>query len=238
MKSKSKNLMQIACLLFFTLSVITTSAQEWVKSYGTGLYYRTNSNSVFTWSGGSRNGYCHGYGTIQWYVNGEKSSKYIGNVSFGKNEGYGTFYTANGNISYEGYWKNDMRHGHGTQYYSDGSIQFQGNFIEDNLENIDELNTAASIIGKYIMDEIFDGGIHLKTQLIRYSDNEIHIYIEFNGNIIQTNEYYMTLVIKDTAPYVDFINYNDNAESYIALKFTITVADELYKMFNSNSSDD
>ncbi len=217
-------------LLSFTYGKAQTS---WVKSMYSNCYYRTNG--PFTWSGDCYRGYCHGYGTIQWYdKDGYKGGKYVGNIKEGRNEGYGIQYYANGYKSYEGYWKNDMHHGNGTEYLSDGSVAFSGRFVNGEIENYRFLNSMAHELGDYVMENIFDGGTNLRTRLIKFTDHEIQVAIYFNGNIILENEYYMILVLKDTAPFVDFKNYNDNAGTYLSLRLTAEIINELYKMAESD----
>lgn len=60
------------------------------------------------------------------YTNGY----YVGQLRFGKEHGYGTFYLNDDNGSnklYEGEWQKGKRHGHGTYYYSGGD-RYEGDF--------------------------------------------------------------------------------------------------------------
>ena len=99
---------------------------DWVKEMDSGCKYQTDS--PFTWSGKCVDGYVHGEGTIQWYdEDGEKRrERYTGNVTCGKNEGYGEYYYADGS-SYKGEWRNDHMHGNGVIINADGE-RFAGEF--------------------------------------------------------------------------------------------------------------
>lgn len=233
-----KKLLLIVSMLWCIGNAWAQDDMGWVKATNCGAYYHTGIDAVFTWTGGANNGYCNGYGTIQWYdVDGNKEGKYVGNVRNGINEGYGTQYYTNGNISYAGNWRNDMENGQGTKYNYDGSVAYSGKFVNGDLEGIASMNYAASVVGRFVMDKIFDGGINLRTGIVKIANNEVQIRITFNGNIMQSNYYAMTLIIKDTAPFVDFINYNDNTDFYLKLKLTATVMQGIHDIFESNSSD-
>ena len=211
-----------------------------VRAYNTACYYHTNSTSVFTWSGGCEQSYCHGYGTIQWYDNGTPTAKYTGNIQYGKNEGYGTMYYANGRIRYTGNWKNDMENGYGTAYSPYGDTLFHGYFRDDQISNYYFLDLTAKKLTEFIVAKLFDGGINIKYQLVKavYDNNdaleEIRVRMTFNGDIITTNYYDGTLVINLKKPYVDFVNYNDNFQAYATLKLTATIIDEINKMTREN----
>lgn len=99
--------------------------------------YKTDSD--FKWIGKCKNGYAHGFGTIYWCdKNGNKTgNKYIGNVWYGKNQGYGIQYYSDGSIYYKGYWSNDKKNGQGTIYYSNGS-KYVGNWENDNRSGYGE----------------------------------------------------------------------------------------------------
>lgn len=131
MKTKI-NLLLLIFLFSFSQSVISQSASSQLKMRKAkncnALY---NTGGPFTWNGAIKNGYCHGYGTIQWYEkNGTKSGKMIGTIKRGKNEGFCTFYAANGKKVFEGMFENDMRNGKGKVFYSDGTTQ-EGTWYND-----------------------------------------------------------------------------------------------------------
>ena len=104
-----------------------SSAQgNWVQAMHTGCKYQTNE--PFTWSGKCVDGFAHGEGTIQWYDEDghQRHSKYIGNVTCGKNDGYGEYYAADGS-SYKGEWSNDLIHGSGVYVNANGE-RYEGQF--------------------------------------------------------------------------------------------------------------
>ena len=58
----------------------------------------------------------HGQGTFDY---GESGGKYVGEWSYGLEQGRGTQFYANGNI-YKGQWKDGLRHGQGSYLYNSG----------------------------------------------------------------------------------------------------------------------
>lgn len=224
--------------LAIMLSAITFSqGTSWERASNCGCYFQTSPGASFTWSGGTSNGYCNGYGTIQWYDGYSRSGKYVGNLMNGKADGYATQYRSNGNILYQGYWKNDMRHGRGTSYNSDGSVLYKGIFAYDKIKNLSTLESIAGQVASYIVQRIFFGGTNVSYTIKRavFNDDEsLHefwLYIYFNGNIVQTNEYYLTLKYnEDWAIPIDFYDYSDNCEDYLAA-FAVS---EIIRYFQNN----
>src|ERR1700753_4249255 len=79
-------------IVAFSISICKAQVTM-VPAYSTGYLYHTTTGDIFTWNGGSRSGYCDGTGTIQYYdSNNNPTDKYVGQVSYGKNSGYGTQY--------------------------------------------------------------------------------------------------------------------------------------------------
>jgi hypothetical protein len=238
MKNSLVSFKALALIIAFVIFNNLCHAQTvMVKAQNKNCYFNTDAGSLFTWSGDCRDGYCDGYGTIQWYdANGNSEGKFIGNLSYGKAQGYATQYYANGYISYQGYWSNDMRNGQGTSYYNNGAIEFQGNFIDDAYENYSAFNTFGAYIGNAIMQNIFDGGENLRSSLIQVIDQNgqrtMRIRITFNGNIVETNYYGFTLVISNQAPYVSFENVSPMAVIYL----TLEAADEINRMTQSDKN--
>ncbi len=200
---------------------------NWVRStYGDCLYH---TNEKFTWSGDCNSGYCDGFGTITW-VDG---SKYIGNLSMGMNSGFGTQYYANGQKLYEGQWLNDKKNGFGKLYDADGYLMFKGNFINGEHEDIKLLNNLADIVCPFILDKVFDGGNNLRYQCVGFypsnADNfRIYIRMLFDGDIVTTNHYAFTLVLKSEAPFIDFVDYNETTQNYLLYK-SVKVGAQLYQ---------
>jgi hypothetical protein len=238
--SRTRILLLSFCLI---LSLTAANAQPTlVRSWNNNGYYQTGSGSVFTWSGSTLNGYCHGYGTIQWYDNGNPSFKYIGGVKNGKNEGYGTYYNANGNRSYAGYWQNDVREGYGTSYNSDGSIYRQGYYTNDAFKYEDNADAVAKKCTNYIINNEFDGGINRRYTILKCiydTDNklvEMEIRITFNGDIINTNSYACTLAIKNyTTLSAEVVDCNERAETYRRDMRDLKIAVKVYEILDTLS---
>lgn len=243
MKTLTLNQKTFALVIaIMAFSVTICKAQSpWARAQSSGCWYHTSAGSIFTWSGGCRDGYCDGNGTIQWYdSNNNPTYKYVGQVSSGKNDGYGTLYYANGYVYYRGEWADDLKSGIGTTYYDDGSIQYKGAFVNDEMKDIDNFNTLAYDAGNYIMNKFFDGGINLRTKVIELintsnGDNELKVRVTFNGNIVSTNYYAFTLVLNKQAPYVHFENINDMASVYMLYRIS-EMAKELDDYLNKNQN--
>ena len=94
-------------------------------------------------------------------------------------------------------------------------------------------------MGDFIIDSLFDGGINRSCTLVKaiFSENdavkELRYQLSFDGNIVSSNHYECTLVIKDSAPYVAFVNYNDNAGAYLTLKMA-EYSYRVYQWFSKN----
>lgn len=69
-------------------------------------------NEAIKWSGDCLDGYAHGQGTMQWYLNGELVDVYVGNYAKGLMNGEGKFTWANG-TSYNGEYYLGERNGFG-----------------------------------------------------------------------------------------------------------------------------
>ncbi|QOX79875.1 hypothetical protein FY034_13345 [Trichlorobacter lovleyi] len=79
-------------------------------------------NDTLSWSGGCKDGYAHGSGVLQWYVdNNQAAGRYQGEMLRGKRHGSGTYKWQNGN-SYAGGWAYDKLHGNGRMTLVDGKM--------------------------------------------------------------------------------------------------------------------
>ncbi len=87
------------------------------------------TNETVTWSGDCVNGFADGYGTVQWYQDGEKVQVGVGTFRHGKQTGKGTHSYTDGGI-YKGNWVDDKKHGKGKYTWANGSF-YQGNWQED-----------------------------------------------------------------------------------------------------------
>ena len=90
---------------------------------GQGTYSYANGNKYV---GAYKNGEANGQGTIT-FANG---NKYVGNVKDGKRTGPGTFTFADGS-KWVGEWENDNLNGYAITYKADGSISQEGIFKDD-----------------------------------------------------------------------------------------------------------
>ncbi len=107
-------------------------ADEYITSTDTNCQVHNPNpepNETITWSGSCINGYASGKGTLQWYQNGIKGSKYVGGFRNGKPHGKGTYTYKSGN-SYTGDWRDDNKHGKGAYTWADGSV-YKGEFAYD-----------------------------------------------------------------------------------------------------------
>jgi hypothetical protein len=73
-----------------------------------------------TWSGECKNGFAHGEGVLQWYLNGKEDDRYEGNLELGWAEGRGVLYRGDGG-KYDGEWKDSLQQGNGRYEAPDGS---------------------------------------------------------------------------------------------------------------------
>jgi len=89
------------------------------------------TNETFTWSGQCINAVAQGKGTLQWYEDGVKEVKYVGEVKDGKYHGYGKKSYADGTI-YEGNWKNGKLNGKGKYTCANGCL-YEGEFVDDQM---------------------------------------------------------------------------------------------------------
>lgn len=93
---------------------------------------KANGGGVGVWSTGSlyrgnwKNNKRHGNGTFEW-VDGEK---YEGEYVNDKRTGEGTYYWPNGE-KYKGEWIDDKREGYGILFDIDGNIRFEGGWKND-----------------------------------------------------------------------------------------------------------
>jgi hypothetical protein len=75
---------------------------------------------TITWTGTCKNGFAHGQGVLQWYLNGKEDDRYEGSLDQGWAEGRGTLYKADGG-KYDGEWQHSLQSGAGRYEAPDGS---------------------------------------------------------------------------------------------------------------------
>lgn len=194
--------------IFLTFCFLTRAAAQnapaqvrWLRASNCNCTIGTFSNSsAFEWFGSCTNGYCDGYGTANYYdPNGNYSGKYVGAVSQGWLSGWGT------------------------KYYADGSIVYQG-WLKDNVfVNEQPYLQANNIVGNFIIDSLLSGGINRNCYIVKSvfsrdgMPQEIRWRVECDGQVVQTNHYSCTLVLRNQDPVVDIVDANDNAQVFIAL---------------------
>lgn len=93
---------------------------------------KANGGGIGIWTTGSvyrgewKNNLRHGKGTFEW-ADGER---YEGDYTEGRREGEGTYYWPSGE-RYEGQYVDDRRNGQGTLYDLDGNIRYEGMWKDD-----------------------------------------------------------------------------------------------------------
>lgn len=85
-----------------------------------------------SWSGACVKGLAEGPGRIQWYVNGQATDSYDGDMRTGRMEGKGTYNWSNGDRYIGDYRAND-RHGHGLLVFHNGD-RYEGEFHDGRQE--------------------------------------------------------------------------------------------------------
>jgi hypothetical protein len=110
-----------------------------------------------TWSGECKNGFAHGEGVLQWYLNGKEDDRYEGNLELGWAEGRGVLYRGDGG-KYDGEWKDSLQQGNGRYEAPDGS------WYEDqwkmNKPRPGQYRQWKVFIGEWI-DGVYEGDIEL-----------------------------------------------------------------------------
>jgi hypothetical protein len=104
------------------------------KQNGQGTIHWITTNEKYT--GEWKDGQPHGFGIHIWLDskgNKQLRNRYVGQWAFGKRNGHGEFYYANGS-KYKGEWANDLKEGMGTMIFEDGSI-YTGPFEKDRMMN-------------------------------------------------------------------------------------------------------
>lgn len=81
----------------------------WIAASGTGCKIwnpAPQPDETVTWSGGCKNGFADGDGTLQWFEQGKPDVRFEGGYQGGKRNGYGVLIDPNGN-RVAGEWRND-----------------------------------------------------------------------------------------------------------------------------------
>lgn len=127
-------------------------------------------NASVTWSGGCKDGYADGEGTLVWLVSGKEKSRYEGTLRQGRAHGQGYSVSSDG-IQYEGNHVDGLREGRGivmtkdgTRYEGDfmaGKFHGTGSIVYRNKARYDGQFEAGQFHGKgkavYVGGQIFEG---------------------------------------------------------------------------------
>ncbi len=206
------------------------------KAYYTGLYFY--ADLPFTWSGGSSDGYCNGYGTLQFYENGNAAMKYVGYVKKGVFEGYGSSYRNDGSTFYVGNWSNNQMHGYGISYYENGNVFYQGQLYNNEIPTMSSLKSVAAQISQIVVSESFDGGsnVNYDVEKIIYDREgqlkELSIRLTFYGNINTSNYYACTIAMSDYCKKVNYLNCNDRAANYLKTVQNVSTFIDIIKVID------
>jgi len=106
------------------------------------------SESV-AWSGECVNGYADGKGSLQWYVDGAKSTRYEGTLKAGLLSGRGKLTMPDG-ATYDGEWLAGRQSGKGVQAMPDGT-RYEGEWKNGQADGQGKLRNAAgeTLAGKW-----------------------------------------------------------------------------------------
>lgn len=194
---------------------------RWLRASNCNCTIGTFSNaSAIEWFGSCNNGYCDGNGTVNYYdPNGTYSGRYVGSVTQGRLNGWGT------------------------KYYADGSVVYQG-WVRDNVfVNEQPYEQLDNIVGNFVIDSLLSGGINRSCYIVKSifsrdgEPQEIRWKVDCDGQVVQTNHYTCTLVLMNQDPYVRIVNANDNAQFFIALnllRYTQQLADWFQRQEQQN----
>ncbi|UCD69463.1 MAG: hypothetical protein JSW48_05145 [Betaproteobacteria bacterium] len=81
-----------------------------------------------SWTGECRDGFAHGQGVLDWFIDDRLEERYEGELKMGWADGEGTYVSRRG-VRYKGEWKNSLQDGNGTIQNPDGSI-YKGEWKE------------------------------------------------------------------------------------------------------------
>lgn len=121
--------------ILWTVSSIDNRVYKYVGMFvnnvlnGEGKRYSPEGTLLF--SGTYENG--HGVYRISYYRNGNIG--YEGGWKDNECHGYGISYWPNGNIHYDGDWMNGKYDGNGKLYYESGAVRYSGGFVADSYSN-------------------------------------------------------------------------------------------------------
>lgn len=157
-----------------------------------------------------------------------KNLIYSGDWINGEKSGMGTSYYENGRVLYQGDFKMNEPNGYGEKNDSSGLCIRKGNFTNGQFSDEEEVQRLGEKIGRRVVQEVFNGGTKINTQLfaVKYnedkSEKEITIDLKFNGNILENREYKCRVVCRNYYPEIEFLEKDDNVEMYLTRNKIIT----------------
>jgi hypothetical protein len=114
------------CVAFAFSSAIAQQPVGWIADARTGCLVwnlNPNPNETITWSGTCPNmSRAEGQGTLQWFVDGKPTERYVGKMRDGKYNGRGKMWLWDAPL-FEGEFKDSLPHGQGTYFGDDGVYQ-------------------------------------------------------------------------------------------------------------------
>jgi hypothetical protein len=117
-----------AILALFLLSTACACAADTEATVGASDCLVINPRPVpketVKWSGPCKDGYAHGEGGLEWFMNGAFGSYYKGTMERGQKHGSGYWKDAGGS-EYEGQFQRGLREGRGVMLFPDGD-QYEG----------------------------------------------------------------------------------------------------------------
>src|SRR5258708_4301965 len=124
---------------------IAQSTQEWIEdSKGCKVWNpQPRPNEAITWSGPCNDGYAHGEGTLQWFIEGKPNGTFTGRFENGKQNGRGTSQSGAG-TNYDGEYLNGRMHGSGV-LTTDKGLRYEGNFVEGKFGGSGVLTTPDGV---------------------------------------------------------------------------------------------
>jgi len=113
------------------------------------------------------------------YVYEKTGNKYIGKWKLGKREGEGLLFDNDGNLIYDGDWKNDLKDGNGIYYYED-STRYIGQWNKDKKQGLGKfiVPDKGYYKGKFKNNDFCGYGVFYYDNGVRYEgrwkNNEKH----------------------------------------------------------------
>jgi hypothetical protein len=143
----------VAALVLVPVAVFALDG-SWLADPATGCKAWADTvrpNDVtFKWTGGCRDGYASGVGTLSFFVQNRPAGWYSGPLVTGKAEGRGVRSYANG-MRYEGDWRDGRRTGQGVQKWPNG-FRYEGGWKDDRASGSGTLvdDTGAAWSGTWL----------------------------------------------------------------------------------------